>query len=57
MKTDIDKISDSINAVQQQLGLSAEVAAKRLKVAALAMNEMRLEASNKIDTTKVFEKK
>ena len=57
MKTDIDKISDSIKAAQQQLGLSAEVAAKRLKVAALAMNEIRLEASNKIDPTKVFEKK
>ncbi|MBF6763329.1 hypothetical protein [Acinetobacter baumannii] len=57
MKTDIDKISDSIKATQQQLGLAAEVASKRFKAAALAMNEMRLEAPNKIDLSKIFEKK
>lgn len=57
MKTDIDKISDSIKATQQQLGLAADVAAKRFKAAALAMNEMRLEAPNKTDLAKIFEKK
>lgn len=56
MKTDIDKISDSIKAAQQQLGLGAEVAAKNFKAAALALNEMRVEAPNKIDLAKIFKK-
>lgn len=56
MKTDINKISDSIKTTQQHLGLAAEVAAQRFKAAALAMNEMRLEAPRKIDLAKIFEK-
>ncbi|WP_171492167.1 hypothetical protein [Acinetobacter soli] len=56
MKTDIDKISDSIKAAQQQLGLGVEVAAKNFKAAALALNEMRVEAPNKIDLAKIFKK-
>ncbi|WP_159453557.1 hypothetical protein [Acinetobacter nosocomialis] len=57
MKNDIDKISNSIKAAQQHLGLGAEVAAKRFKAAALAMNEMRLEIPKKIDLAKVIKKK
>lgn len=56
MKTDLDKISDSIKAAQKQLGLGAEVAAKRLKVATLAMREMRVDPK-KIDLAKIFKKK
>lgn len=56
MKTDLDQISDSIKAAQQQLGLGAEVAAKHFKAATLALNEMKVEAPNKIDLAKIFKK-
>ena len=56
MKTDLDKISDSIKAAQKQLGLGAEVVVKRLEAATLAMREMRVDPK-KIDLGKVFEKK
>lgn len=56
MRTDLDKISDSIKAAQKQLGLGAEVAAKRLIAATSAMQEMRLDPK-KIDIAKIFENK
>lgn len=56
MKTDLDKISDSIKAAQKQLGLGAEAAAKHLIAATSAMREMRVDPK-KIDLAKIFEKK
>ncbi len=57
MKTDIDKISDSIKATQQQLGLAAEAAAKRFEAALLAINKALAESHKKVDLAKVSEKK
>lgn len=56
MKTDLDKISDSIKAAQKQLGLGAEAAAKHLIASTSAMREMRVDPK-KIDLAKIFEKK
>ncbi|MDO7444189.1 hypothetical protein Q5X61_10605 [Acinetobacter baumannii] len=57
MKTDIDKISESIKATQQQLGLAAEAAAKRFKAASLAINKALAEPHKKFGLAKISEKK
>lgn len=57
MKTNLDKISDSIKAAQKQLGLGAEEAAKAFKAAALAINKVLPESPKKIDLANIFEKK
>ncbi|WP_155522868.1 MULTISPECIES: hypothetical protein [Acinetobacter] len=56
MNTDLDKISESIKAAQKQLGIGAEVAAKRLEAATLVMREMRVDPK-KVDLAKMFERK
>lgn len=57
MKTDIDKISESIKATEQQLGLGAEEAAKRFKAASLAINKALGAPHMKVGLAKISEKK